>query len=77
MNKINSIHPTIKFTHESDNNELTFLDMTIYKGPNFKETGLLDIKTHLKKTNKQLYFHKTSYHPDPCKKAIAMGETIH
>ena len=30
MNKINSIHLTIKFTHESDDNELTFLDMTVY-----------------------------------------------
>ena len=76
MNKINSIHPTIKFTHKSDNNELTFLDMTIYKGSNFQETGILDIKTHIKKTNKQLYVHKTSYHPDLCKKAIATGEAI-
>ena len=72
--KINCIHPTIKFTHESADNELTFLDMTVYKGPNFQEMGLLDIKTHIKKTNKQLYIHETSYHPDPCKKAIATGE---
>ena len=58
MDKINSIHPTIKFTHECDDNELTFLDMTVYKGQNFHETGLLDIKTHI---NKQLYIHKSSY----------------
>lgn len=76
MDKINSIHPTIKFTHEYDDNELTFLDMTVYKGPSFKDTGLLDIKTHIKKTNKQLYVHQSSYHPEPCKKAIATGETI-
>ena len=50
MTKINSLHPTIKFTHEADDNELTFLDMTIYKGPNLHNTGLLDIKTHIKKT---------------------------
>ena len=77
MDKINSPHPTIKFTHECDDNELTFLDMTVYKGPTFTETGILDIKTHIKKTNKQLYVHKSSYHPEPCKKAIATGETIH
>ena len=75
MTKINSVHPTIKFTHEADDNELTFLDMTVYKGPNFSNTGILDIKTHIKKTNKQLYIHKMSYHPEPCKKAIAIGET--
>ena len=76
MDKINSMHPTIKFTHECSNEELTFLDMTVYKGPKFQETGILDIKTHIKKTNKQLYVHKSSYHPEPCKKAIATGETI-
>ena len=43
--------------------------MTVYKGPRFQETGILDIKTHIKKTNKQLYIHKTSHHP------IAIGET--
>ena len=46
------------------------------KVQNFQETGILDIKTHIKKTNKQLYVHKSSYHPEPCKKAIATGETI-
>ena len=45
MDKINTIHPTIKFTHECDDKELIFLDMTVYKGPNFHETGILDIKT--------------------------------
>ena len=28
MDKINPIHPTIKFTHECDDSELTFPDMT-------------------------------------------------
>ena len=52
LQNINKIHPTIKFTYESDSQELTFLDMTVYKGPNFKTTNTLDIKTHIKKTNK-------------------------
>ena len=56
MSKINSIHPTINFTYESSDQELTFLDMTVYKGPLFEQTGILDIKTHIKK---QLYVHKT------------------
>lgn len=56
VDRINSIHPTIKFTYESDDQELTFLNMTVYKGPNFNTTGLLDIKIHI---NKQLYVYKT------------------
>ena len=67
MGKINSTHPTIKFTHECDDNELTFLDMTVYKGPTFTETGILDIKTHIKKTNNctSTNLHTT---PNPAKK---------
>ena len=76
LNKINQIHPTIKFTHECDEQELTFLDMVVYKGPNFNSTSTLDIKTHIKKTNKQLYIHKSSYHPKACKKAVPKGEIL-
>ena len=54
MDKINQIHPTIKFTHEVSKNELTFLDVTVYKGDRFQTENKLDIKTHIKKTNKQL-----------------------
>ena len=72
---INSIHPTIKFTYESSNKELTFLDITVYKGERFKRDNILDIKTHIKQTNKQLYVHSDSYHPTATKKAIMKGET--
>ena len=75
IHKINSIHPTIKFTFEYSNTELTFLDTTLYKGPQFPVNGSLDVKTHIKPTNKQIYIHQTSYHPDSCKKGIAKGET--
>ena len=76
ISKINQVHPTIKFTYEHSDSELTFLDVTVYKGPQFKETGLLDVKTHnvIKPTNKQLYIHKKSYHPECTKAAIPKGE---
>ena len=72
--QINTIHPTIKFTYEQSEKELTFLDVVVYKGPQFATTGLLDVKTHIKPTNKQLYVHKTSYHPDSVKTVIPKGE---
>ena len=75
IENINKVHHTIKFTHEQSTEELTFLDTTVYKGPKFHETGLLDVKTNIKPTNKQLYVHKTSYHPESCKNAITTGET--
>ena len=73
MEEINYIHGTIKFTHECSENELNFLDTTIYKGSRYTEQGILDIRTHIKKTNKQLYVHATSY-PKGCKKGIVIGE---
>ena len=75
MIHLNQIHPTIKFTHEVSENELTFLDITLYKGDRFKSTNTLDLKTHIKETNKQLYVHSKSYHPPATIKAIAKGET--
>ena len=73
---INQVHPTIKFTHYQNNREFTFLDVTVYKGPNFKDTGLLDVKTHTKPTNEQLYIHRTSYHPLSVKTTIPKRETL-
>ena len=57
---MHTINQTIKFTHEISDTELTFLDVTAYKGDRFQETNILDIKTHIKATNKQLYVHATS-----------------
>jgi len=74
MGKINSHHRTIKFTHETSENEVTFLDVTAYKGEKFQTTGILDVKTHIKPTNKQLYVYASSYHPPATKLAIAKDE---
>ena len=71
MEQINQIHDTIKFTYEASNTEVTFLDVTVYKGEKFTSTGILDVRTHIKPTNKQLYVHASSYHPPATKKAIA------
>ena len=59
---------TIKYTtqsnsHELSETELTFLDITIYKGDRFVSNQILDVRTHIKPTNKQLYIHASSYHP--------------
>ena len=60
MKTINTIHNTIKFTYEASDKELTFLDITLYKGDRFLKKNILDIRTHIKETNKQLYVHADS-----------------
>ena len=72
--RLNSVHPTIKFTWEYDKNRITFLDVDIYKGPNFPITNKFDVETHIKPTNKQAYIHAQSHHPRGASKGVAMGE---
>ena len=74
LEEINTLHNTIKFTSECSETEINFLDTTLYKGNRYTQTGILDIKTHIKHTNKQLYVHATSYHPRGCKNGIVVGE---
>ena len=45
---INNMHMTFKFSFESSTQEITFLDLTIYKGPRYNRDNILDIKTHTK-----------------------------
>ena len=75
MHTINQIHQIIKFSHEIGDTELTFLDVTLYKGDRFLNQSILGLKTHIKATNKQLYLHVTSYHLPSTIKAVSKGET--
>ena len=71
---MNSLHPSIKFTSETSYEEITFLDVNIYKGPNFHTSKKLDVKTHIKPTNRQAYVHANSFHPPGVSKGVALGE---
>ena len=48
LTSLNSFHPNLKFTHTSSESSINFLDLTIYKGPDFSKTRLLDLKTYQK-----------------------------
>jgi hypothetical protein len=72
----NSMHPTLKFTFEHSIQEVNFLDLTIYKGKNFKANGHLDTKVHTKPTDTFMYLEPTSAHPKHVFKSLIIGETI-
>ena len=74
LSSLNDFHPTIKFTFEYDKSRITFLDLDIYKGPDFLTTKKLDLETHIKPTNRQAYIHAHSYHPPGASKGVALGE---
>ena len=53
-----------------------FLDTVVYKGTRSKEKSILDVKTHLKKTETFQYTHFTSCHPPSLKKGFVKGEAL-
>ena len=68
INYLNSIHPTIKFTHEysnSSNQSLPFLDVQVHLNNNQIQTDL-----HTKPTDKHQYLLKSSCHPAHTKRTI-------
>ena len=46
----NNYHPTIKFTAEISDTEITFLDTCVYKGYRIERESILDARTHFKPT---------------------------
>ena len=48
IEQASKFHPTIKFTAEVSENEITFLDTVVFKGERLKKESILDIKTHYK-----------------------------
>ena len=61
--ELNNYHPLVKFTTNYSYERITFLDIYIFKGPNFEITRKFDTETYIKPTNKQAYIHTNSFHP--------------
>ena len=60
---LNSIHPTIKFTHESSLTHINFLDTTV----KINQDRELYTTLYEKPTDTHLYLHYTSAHHAPSK----------
>ena len=74
--RLNRAHHSIKFTWSISNERIQFLDLNIFKGDRFTETGLLDLNTHFKSTNTFQYLHFSSSHPRSVFKGLVKGEAI-
>ena len=71
-----SYYPTIKFTAEISDTEITFLDTCGYKGERFKKESILDVRTHFKPTETFQYTHFTSCHPPGVRKGFIKGKAL-
>ena len=76
IEQANKFHPTIKFTTEISENEITFLDTVVFKGVRLKNESILDIKTHYKPTETFQYTHFNSCHPPGVKSGFIKGEAM-
>jgi hypothetical protein len=76
LSRAKQIRMILEFTIEISNQELNFLDLTIYKGKNFRRNGVLDTKTYLKHTETFQYILASSAHPSFCLKGFVMGEIL-
>ena len=72
----NAINPLLKFTYETSNYLMKYLDTEVYKGTRFLDSGFLDIKSHIKTTETYQYLPPLSSHPAHTCINITMGETI-
>ena len=76
IEQANTFHPTIKFTAEISDKEITFLDTVVYKGERFLNEATLYVKTHYKLTETFQYTHYSSCHPPGVKRGFIKGEAI-
>ena len=76
IEQANTFHPTIKFTAEISEKEITFLDTVVYKGERFLKETILDVKTHYKPTETFQYTRYSSCHPPGVKRGFIKGEAI-
>ena len=76
IEQANKFYPTIKFTAEISENEITFLDTVVFKGERFNKELILDIKTHYKPTETFQYTHFNSCHPNGVKNGFIKDEAM-
>ena len=69
---LNTIHPTIKFEIGHSNQEINFLDTTIF----FKHDTKLESTLFVKSTDTCSLLHATSFHPDSCKSSVIYSQAL-
>lgn len=69
-------HPSIKLETTMSSSSVNFLDLHIFKGPRFAQTGILDTSVHQKQLNSYLYLPYSSFHPPHSKGGLIVTELM-
>lgn len=73
---LNNHHPAVKLKATISEESIDFLDTTVFKGPNFNETGQLDTKVYFKPTDTHQLLHKNSFHPKHTFKGLIKSQIL-
>ena len=76
FNIANNFHQFIKFTFNILKSHTDFLDIHIFKGNRFAESGKLDMKTYFKSINSFVYLQRNSCHSKHVFSGFIKGEAI-
>ena len=71
LDKINEVHPTIKFTAEWSKTSINFLDVTVSL-----VEGVIETDLYVKPTDSHQYLQSSSCHPFHCKKGIPYSQAL-
>ena len=72
INNVSNLNITYDISYTSG----IYLDLIIYKGSRFNKSGIFDLTTYFKPTNKLLYLPFSSCHPTHMKTGVTKGEAI-
>lgn len=73
---LNNQHKNIKLKSTVSETSVDFLDITIFKGNKFNNSGSFDTKVYFKPTDTHELLHKSSYHPKHTFKGIIKSQVI-
>jgi len=76
VQRMNALHPKLRFDFVTHPSEASFLDLRIYKGSRFTRTGVFDLAVHQKKMNLYLYIPFRSFHTDAMKRSFIQTELM-
>lgn len=73
---LNNQHDSIQLDPVLNEQEVNFLDTTVFKGADFAETGILDTKVYFKPTDTHALLHRKSFHPKHVFKGIYKSQLL-
>ena len=71
LEDLNKCHPNIKFTHETNKEDIVFLDLQVKLLDGKKSTDLF-----VKSTDRHQFLHYTSSHPEQAKRLIVFSQAL-